>query len=100
MGWVPVAISAGSAVLFWGTGHPILLTLSIIAIVGCLWSWGIMHNYAIQAASRRSGFSGGFSDITDREADSVPNWIAYINMGFALLGVALLIAAIVMRFFF
>lgn len=98
MGWLPVLVALVASGLLYDTGHPVLLTLSIVAAIGCFWSWGIMHNFATEAASRRSNYSGRFDDITEEEADSVPNWITYLNFGFSVPALLLLIAAIVMRF--
>ena len=58
---------------------------------------GMMHNYATDAAKRRSDHTGGFYDFRKQDADAVPNWITVVNMGFSFLGVLLLIAGIVLR---
>ncbi len=98
MGWLPVLVDLVASGLLYDTGHPFLLTFSIVAAIGCFWSWGIMHNFATEAARKRSNHSGRFYEITEEEADSVPNWITYLNFGFSIPAVLLLIAAIVMRF--
>ena len=56
-----------------------------------------MHNFATEAAKKRSNYRGRFYDITLTEADSVPNWIAILNMCFSILALLLLITAIVIR---
>ena len=63
--------------------------------IGTFWSYGVMHNYAVAAALRRRSFRGGFYDIETREADAVPDWIAYLNLGFSLAAVGLLILSAV-----
>ena len=98
MGWLSVLVALAASGLLYDRGHPVLLTLSVVAVIGCFWSWGIMHNFATEAASRRSTYNGRFYDITEEEADSVPNWITNFNFGFSVLALLLLIAAIVMRF--
>ena len=97
MGRLPVLIALVASGFLYDTGHPVLLTLAIVAAIGCFWSWGIMHNFATEAAKRRSHYTGRFYDITEEEADSVPNWITILNFGFSVLALILLIAAIVLR---
>ena len=98
MGWLSVLVALAASGLLYDRGHPVLLPLSVVAVIGCFWSWGIMHNLATRAASRRSNYSGHFYDITEEEADSVSNWITYLNFSFSVLALLLLIAAIVMSF--
>jgi len=99
MGWLPVLIGVVAALLLYNTSHPILFVLAIVSAVGSLWSWGIMHNYATEAARRRPGYSGRFGDITESEAESTPDWTAHLNMVFALAGLILVVTAVVIRFF-
>jgi hypothetical protein len=96
MGWLSVLVSAGAAFLLFKTGHTVLMVVAIVAAVGCLWSWGIMHNYATDLAKLRSNHTGGFYDITNRETQGVPDWIASVNMFFSLAGFILLITGIVL----
>ncbi len=95
MGWLPVLLSGVAAFLLFKTGHTVLMVIAIVAAVGSLWSWGIMHNYATDLAKRRSNYTGRFYDITDSEAGAVPNWIAIVNMIFSLAGLVLVITGIV-----
>ncbi len=53
MGWLNVLLSAFASVLLYDTGHAVLLVLAIGATIGCFWSWGIMHNFATEAAKQR-----------------------------------------------
>jgi uncharacterized membrane-anchored protein len=96
MGWLSVLLSGIAAFLLFKAGHTVLMILAILAAVGCFWSWGIMHNYATDLAKRRSDYTGGFYDITNREAQAVPDWISTVNMVFSLAGLVLLITGIVM----
>lgn len=95
MGWLSVFFAGIAAYLLYGTGHNILFVLAIVAAIGDFWSWGIMHNFATRAASRRSNYRGGFLDITEDEAASVPDWIAAVNMAFSVASFVLLITAAV-----
>ncbi len=94
MGWVAIVCAAIAAVLFYVSGDGWLFWSSIVSGVVATWSYGIMHNHAMEAAKRRPGFSGRFYDITEREADSAPNWLAALNMLSSLAAFVLLIAAI------
>ena len=95
MGWLSVLLSGVAAYLLFSSGHMALMVVAIVTAVGCLWSWGIMHNYATDAAKRRSDYTGGFYDFTKQEAEAVPNWITVVNIGFNFVSVILLIAGIV-----
>ena len=95
MGWLPVSLALVASALLYDTGHPVLLTLAIGSAVGCFWSRRIMHNYATEAAKRRSSYDGGFYDITEEEADSVPNWITYWSMCFSALALLAFVSALV-----
>ncbi len=97
MGWLSVLISAISAFLMWEKGHAVLMAFAIIVSIGCLWSWGVMHNYATNSAEMRSRYKGDFYDFTQRDINSVPDWITWANMGLSLLGGILLIAAVLLR---
>ena len=94
MGWLPIVCAAIAAVLFYVSGYSWLFWSSVVSGVVATWSYGIMHNYAMEAARRRPGFSGRFYDISEREADAAPNWLAALNMLSSLAAFVLLIAAI------
>ena len=96
VGWLSVLFSGVAAFLLFKTGHTILMVIAIVSAVGCFWSWGIMHNYATEAAKRRPDYTGGFYDITHGEAEAVPDWICWVNMAFSLLGLVLVITGMVM----
>ena len=96
MGWFSALLPSIAVFLFFYTGRTILMVIAIITVMGCLWSWGIMHNYATELAKRRPDYKGEFYDITEREAQNVPDWISIINILFSLVGLILLIIGIVM----
>jgi hypothetical protein len=98
MGWLSVLVGIAAAILLYGTGHGILFALAIASSAGCFWSWGIMHNYATNAAKKRSSYRGDFYDLTGEEVRSAPNWVTVVNMFLALAAVGLLITGIVVRF--
>jgi hypothetical protein len=95
MGWLSVVMGTGAAIILYGADGGPLFWAALVATGLALWSWGVMHNFAIEAARKRSSFEGGFYDITEEEADSVPNWLAAVNL-LATLGCGgLLVAGIV-----
>ncbi len=96
MGWLSVLISVLAAILFFTLGKMVLMILAILVAIGCYWSYGIMHNYAFKTASKRLDFSGKFYDIELEEAQSVPDWIAWINLFATIIGLVLLVVSIVM----
>jgi len=96
MGWLPVLLSAIAAFLFYKTGHHILMILAIFTAIGNFWSWGVMHNYATELAKRRQNYKGGFYDISRQEAEAVPDWISWTNMGVSIAGLILLVISIIM----
>ncbi len=91
MGWFQVAIGLVACILLYGTEHRIAFWVAVVATAGTLWSYGVMHNFATEAAKRRASYKGGFYDIIAKEADSVPNSIAGANLLFSLASFGLLL---------
>lgn len=77
MGLLSVLISAVAAFLFYMTGHLALMTLAIVAAFGNFWSWGVMRN----------------------KTKPAPNWIAWINLVFTLIGIVLLFTGLLMKYY-
>ncbi len=94
MGWLAIVCAASAALLYKVAGDSWLFWSSVAVGVIALWSYGIMHNYAMEAAKRRPGFRGHFNDITEQEANEAPNWLAAMNLLSSLAAFVLLIAAI------
>ena len=80
-----------TCIIFYKISATFLLMLSIINVVGILWSWGIMHNYATEEAKKRNNYKGGFYDFTSKEIDAIPDWLVWINMATSLMGIVLFI---------
>lgn len=59
MGWLSILLSAAASYLFFASGHTLLMVLALATAVGCFWSWGVMHNYATDAAKHRRDYTGG-----------------------------------------
>ena len=94
MGWLGVALSAAAAWLLWDNGGLWLASAIVVGVIE-LWSWGIMHNYATDAAKQRSGYTGGFHDFTAQEVNTVPNWISTINLIGFVMAIAVFVAGLI-----
>lgn len=99
LGWLGPILGGSAALILWGMDQTVLMTLSILSGIGCFWSGGIMHNFATEVAKHRPNYTGGFYDITPGEADSVPNWIAGLNVLCTVAVLILLATAIIIRIF-
>lgn len=93
MGFFSVALAGAAAWLFARDGQSAWMWASIAVTVGCLWSYGLMHNYATNQAAQRRSYKGGFFDFLEDDLDAVPDWLTWINMGFALAALVALIGA-------
>ena len=71
---ISVIIAILASLSFYGTGHPVLLGLAVFTVFLCLWSWGAMHEFAL-------------------------NWVVPLNLIFTFLGAGLLVWGIIIRFF-
>lgn len=116
-GLVNFAVCVIAAVAFYGTGHPILFSLSVVTAIVSFWSWGIMHNHATRSAKRRHDLilemmraEGRSEDeiqqldarlINPESADTqaVPDWLVWVNMVATLTGFVLLVWGAIVRIF-
>lgn len=99
MGFVGVALGAGASIWLWQLGHPISAAIGGLLALICLWSWGVMHNYATESAKRRADYTGAFFDLSERDVAAVPDWLVTVNMLATLGAVAMLVIAAVMHVF-
>jgi hypothetical protein len=116
-GFISVLISALAAILLYGTGHSILFILAILITIACVWTWGIMHNYATSSGEVKHDrilqnmklegrsvdeirrFDERIISPTAHDVDAVPDKLAFINMVSTIIGFILLITSIYFRFF-
>jgi len=84
-----------AAIFFYSKEEIALMIVSIIVAIIVIWSWGIMHDFTVESAKKRSSYTGGFIDFTVNEIESVPNWILTINMLFTLSSLILLVVSII-----
>jgi hypothetical protein len=96
MGWLSPLPGAVASRLLYRGGHSTLMWLAILSTIGSFWSWGIMHNFAVEEAKRCKSYSGSFTDFTKAEALSVPDGITRVNMLFTLIIVVFLISELVL----
>jgi hypothetical protein len=94
MGWLSVIVAVFAAILLYFFGEAWLFWLSVVNAILCFWSYGIMHNCAVEAAKKRAGYNGDFFDITEAEADAVPDWLAGLNLVASIVALILLIVGI------
>lgn len=95
MGFLGVVIAGVATWLLWDNGWP-LITVSIIVTAIEFWSWGVMHNYAVDAAKERPGYSGKFYDFAKREVESVPDWLGVVNFLGFVAAICMLIMGLVL----
>ena len=92
MGWLGVVMSGAAAWLHWDSGIIWIMIAIGVGIIQ-LWSWGVMHNYAVMAARNRSSYSGNFFDFTKNEVAAAPNWATVVNLVSFFAAFALVITA-------
>ena len=95
MGWLGVALSVAAAWFLRDQGWPWLAGAIAVGILQ-FWSWGVMHNYTVESAKKRPGYTGGFFDITPQDSNSVPDWITIVNMVGFLAALGLLGAGLIL----
>ncbi len=96
MGKLTVAVGLVACLMFFWQERYGLLGFAGICTVGTFWTYGIMHNYSIDAAAGRRSFRGTFREITPRDTEAVPNALALVNLVFSVASLGLLIAAILL----
>jgi hypothetical protein len=112
-GWLGVLVCATPIYLLWGRGQPALLTLAIVNTLLNFWSFGVMHNYAVESSRQRivqlrdNLVAEGRSQdevhaVVDRiplrsNPRLVPNWLARVNLASTIAGLALAVTAFVIR---
>ena len=107
MGWLFFIICAVSVYLLYNIGQPVLWVLALINAIASLWSYGIMHNYAVEESAAKIkrlqenlSLEGRLDEERQAEIDkiklaknlqAVPGWLTTMNLltfviGFGLLG--------------
>jgi hypothetical protein len=115
MGFLSVLLCASAAATLYGTGHPILFWISVFLAIADFWTWGVMHNFAMESAKlRRKHCRENFNverrqqeeinkldqtkiRIEPRDLNAVPDGLSAVNMIIAICGVVMLVWGIVVR---
>ena len=84
MAWLPIVLGAVTCWLLYDSNQIALLIVAILLTLVLFWSWGIMHNFATEAAKQRPTYKGGFYDLTKQEARAAPDWITRVNLSFSI----------------
>ena len=93
MGWIGILINMAAVVFLWNNSS-LLFVMAMCSVVASFWSWGIMHNYAVEEANKRPDYTGEFHDLTPEEAATAPDWATKINMASFVLGAVLLLVGL------
>lgn len=110
-GWFSFVVCLAPALLMFRSGHTALGIIAIANAATNLWSFGVMHNYAVERSARRikrlrdnlqtegcpdHGAQRRIESVRPtKDLKAVPPWLTSINMLTALAGVALLVWALV-----
>lgn len=97
MGCLIVATGSLATYVFYSAGNLTLALLTGALTVINFWSYGVMHNLAVEAAKRRQNYGGGLREFTDTDLGAVPNWLTNVNFGTSILLLALLLWAGISR---
>ena len=94
MAWLGIVLSVVAAWLLRDDGW-LWLVAAAVALLQ-FWTYGIMHNHAVESAKKREDYSGGFHDLDHRDLDAVPDWLAVMNMAGFVAAIGLLVAGFVL----
>lgn len=115
-GWISVSASLIATILLYGTGHSYLFIVAILITIACFLTFGIMHNYATNAAKVRhdrilenmkleerpeegiAAFDNRIINPSPQDVDIVPDKLAFINMIVSITGYILLLIAIYLKY--
>lgn len=88
MGWLIVALGGFATYNLSQEGQVIWAFVAGAATLTNFWSYGVMHNLAMEAARGRSA---RIEQFRDEDLAAVPNWLTNINIGTAVIIGALLL---------
>ncbi|HEY0048451.1 MAG TPA: hypothetical protein VGB68_04140 [Pyrinomonadaceae bacterium] len=106
MGWLLFIICIAPLYLLYNTGQPIIWVITLVNAIANLWSYGVMHNYAVQSSAKKIkqlqenlALEGRLNNQKQSEIDrqkldiilqAVPNWLANVNILTFLIGIGFL----------
>ena len=95
-------ICAVAVYLLYNTGHRVVWILTLVNAIASLWSYGVMHNYAVGSSAERIkglrrnlALEGKLDAEKAREIDrlkltvnlrAVPSWLSSVNMVSFIIG--------------
>jgi hypothetical protein len=115
-GWISVIASLIATILLYGTGHLYFFIFAILITIACFWTFGIMHNYAINSAKYRhdrivenmklegrseeeiTAFDSRIISPSPHDVTAVPDKLSVINMIISITGYVLLLIAIYLKY--
>jgi hypothetical protein len=98
MGWLGVLMGVAASILLYRADSLPLMWLAIAITATNFWSYGIMHNQAVGAATQRPGYRGGFGDFTEADIAGVSSRLTIVNMATTLGLIGLLVTSLVFNF--
>ena len=113
VGWLSFLICAFPLYLLYNTGHRVLWILALGNAIANLWSYGVMHNYAVESSADRiktlkrnlalRKVLKRNSDKVDRlnltaNSKAVPNWLSTVNMISSIVGLGFFVYGIWLLF--
>jgi hypothetical protein len=106
MGWLSFVICIVALYLLYNTGQSVLWVVVLVNAIANLWSFGVMHNYAVGSSAdkikqlhRNLALEGRLNAEKHEELDkleltknlqAVPGWLTTVNMITFLIGVSFL----------
>lgn len=115
-GWISVISSLLAAILLYGTGPSYLFIFAILITIACFWTFGIMHNYAINSAKSRhdrilenmriegrsekeiTAFDNRIIKPALDDVSAVPDKLAFVNVIVSITGYILLLLAVYFKY--
>lgn len=114
VGWLSFLICAFPLYLLYNTGHRVLWILALGNAIANFWSYGVMHNYAVESSAERIknikrnlALEGRLDKEKQQQVDrlkltvnlkAVPNWLSTVNMVSVLIGLVFFIYGIWLLF--
>lgn len=98
MGWVGVVMGGAASILLYRADSLLLMWIAIAITAVNFWSYGIMHNQAVAAATQRADYRGGFGDFSEADMMGVSDRLALLSMATTIVIFGLLVTALVFTF--
>lgn len=115
-GLISVLACSIASILLYSTGPLYLFIFAILISIVCLWTFGIMHNYATKSAKSRhdrilknmkiegrseeelAAFDNKVINPSPHDVNAVPDKLAFMNMLASITGYILLLLAVYFKY--